>query len=250
MVHQDRRAVGALQPFAAHRKAAGHVGHGQHLGRRAARGNRSLAQQQQVVAVACRRLQVVQHQQRGQPLAARQLAHPLQHGELVVHVQCTDRLVQQQQARLRDQGLGQEHHLALATAELRQVAAGECGNIQRLQHDPHRVQVGRLHAQAQLAQPAQQHDLQHGQRHRCLQILRHVADRGRPGRRIVEAQRAAARQHARDGLDQRGLARAVWPDDAGDPARRALQAHALHRAALAVAHAEILDLQLHQYPLR
>ena len=152
------------------------------------------------------------------------------------------RLVQQQHFRVRGQRPADRQHLLLAAGEL--VAEIAPPLLQARKHlvDPlHRPRPRLRH---------RGHVLFHGERAEDVALLRHPADPG--PRALVGAQRgdvgAAERQRpaeaagdADDGVDQRGLAGAVAPEQRQHLPLRQGQRHLGQHHRLAVAGAQALD---------
>ncbi len=170
-------------------------------------------------------------------------------------VQRTGRLVQDQHARVADDGAGDRQELALAQREAG-AALAEDGLVALGQpadelvgadearggHDPGERAVGRTHADV-LGDGAgeQLHLLRHDA------DLRPVADRGEGGEVLAVEQHAAGlgQFQAEQEADQRALARARRAGDAQHGARRQLEGHAVERRCRGtrIAEGELLDLE-------
>ena len=162
----------------------------------------------------------MQHDEGDEAVLVGLLTQQVHHVELVVQIQGRQGFVEQQQPRPADECLGNAHQLLLAAGELIEIAHGQMVHPQALEqrHDGFQRDVLGLLRERRGAR-GHQYRLHHAQMHRGRQRLRQVDDvagsfaeiqRGEIG--AVKAHGAmAGRQQAGHGLEQRGLAGAVGP---------------------------------------
>ena len=128
---------------------------------------------QHVVGVTQGNIDVVHHHQ-GHDVAPPGLpAHQIHHVKLVVEVKGAERFVEQQQARLADQRLGETHQLLLPAGELIEVAHRQMGNPQLSQQRHHFLLALRTVASSGGAL-GNDNRLQHMQMHAGGQRLRKI----------------------------------------------------------------------------
>ena len=156
----------------------------------------------------------------------------------VAGVQAGHRLVQQEQAGMVQQRLGQQEPLALAAGQGLQRPVGQATGVHPVQRIQHRRAPGGPQPRQAPAPAA------HGAGHEVPAAqpgarglgadLRHVADAGSArGRRPAQHADAARRraQQAQDGAEQGGLPRAVRAEHANEPARRHRERHVIQHPA-------------------
>ena len=103
---------------------------GDHAGHRSAGHHGSVSDDDDIVAIAQRMVEVVQGDQHGHVHAHCQVADQGQHFDLPRQIQRRGRLIHQQYTGLAHQRLGDRHQLALAAGEFRQVPEGKFGDAQ------------------------------------------------------------------------------------------------------------------------
>ena len=166
------------------------------------------------------RVHVVRGQQHGDVLVPAQLREQSDDAPRARDVQVRQRLVEQQQPRLADQRVRDHHALLLAAGQLADPRVLVAERADGLEH--------RLGPSGPLLEPAGQRDAEAGavdaQRHHVLsaerdvlvdrELLRHITDVRAPGHHAL-----GGGQQTQDDAEQRGLARAVRPDQAGELTR-------------------------------
>ena len=146
--------------------------------------------------------------------------------------------VEKHEAWVAHQHLRHRHQLALSAGKLVEVARGNRVQAQRVQH----LTGARNRVLAGLTACRDQHGLKRPQRGRTREILRHVADelpaalaaRGRAIDAEIHVSVAAA-VHAGQGLNKRGLAGGIRPQQSHQlPAVEFFHIHGLQHAVLAI----------------
>ena len=209
----------------------------------------ALAHGDEVVGVARRQVEVVQHHHDRGAAHLVELGEQVEHLDLVGDVEVRRRLVEQQQVGLLGEGHRDPHALALAAGELVDQPVGEVEGVGQLEGLRHGLLVlarpapeGALVRVPPAADEVDDADALGG--HRVLrqqaERARHLA-RGQRGDRLpVEEHRARRRaQQSRHPPQQRGLAARVGADDHGDLAVRHLGGQLANdgRAAVPQGHA-------------
>jgi hypothetical protein len=192
MHHLDLRAVQTRQYRA-----------GDHLVHRP-QGGLAAAEIENLVHCTEQRVEFVRAEKDGQPEFLLQTADKFHHSALVVRIEADQRLVEEQETRAAEQGLGEEQPLALAAGQLAERPPGETGRADQAEDPldimpPGGVQKRQSPAVAVDRRGDEIPAAQPGRRDRAAG-LRHVADRrisarGRctedadaPGRRTKQAQ--------------------------------------------------------------
>ena len=171
-------------------------------------------------------------------------------------------LVEQQDLRrLRHQRPSDAHQLALALGQLAREPLGDVAQVEQVQHLVH--PLGALagpevvEQRRPQRQPAAGH-VEVGADRDVVEQLQRLPGAGQPvvGQAVGRAPEdlVALQQHRAlrvvgqepgDRVDERGLARAVGPDEPGEPAAAALQRHVVHRHQAAESHGETRRRQHH-----
>ena len=120
------------------------------------------------------------------------------------------------------------------------------------------IALARHGEQAEMRGPAHQHGVEHAKREEADMRLGHVGEGlrpplARPAGEVLAIDRhppALRREQAEDGLEQGGLAAAVWAEQADDLALAQAEAGIAPDRLAAIAEGQILDLEAHRQPSR
>ncbi len=191
---------------------------------------------------------VVGNQDRRRARLLQDLAHLEREPLAQVHVQVGERLVQQQQARLRRERARQRDALLLAARELVRIRLRGGGEPDQREH---RIDAPRAFAGGQLAQP-ERDVARDGEVREERVVLEHHADAALLGRHAnrgagddaaAEGDRAALhRLEAGEAAQHRGLAAAGGAEQAADDAGCEREAHPAHDRLRAVRVRKIDDV--------
>ena len=223
------------------------------VGRRG-EGDNAPVQEHDAVETLGGHVQVVGRQEDGDAVTA-QVVEDGQDGFLGGHVQAVERLVEQQQLRFLGQSAGQEDALLLAAGKLADLLAGKACCADTGQRGPRQgpIVAARPPQQANCADAAHHdHVLDcHREAPVDLGALRDVGDADVAAGAVAEDVEAAAVgvQRPGDELEQRALARAVWPDDGDALAAADAEGYRLQRVARAAARGKPVVIG-HPYVLR
>lgn len=206
---------------------------GEDFCRRAVCLKMTVAQYQKAVGTAGRELKIVEDRQDGAP-GIHERRHLLHERKLVVHVEVSGRLVEQQEIGLLHQCLRQKHTLGLPPTQRQHRAGLKSFQVDLRQGTGHAIAVGRPVGlkPAPVRRASQQDQFFDGEieRERAgLPYKRQAARplRGRPVANLppVQLHRAAERDVSPEGAEEGRLAAAIRPDQTNPGARRNLEPH-------------------------
>ncbi len=205
---------------------------------RAPGSHAALRQDQQPVEIGERQVQVVQDADHGEAVGV-QLFEQLEQAQLMRHIEARCRFVEEQDAGVLHERLGQHDHLLLAARELGEAALGKLGYAELAER--RRGHAGRR-ALGAAAVGAHLDHLAHGKVELEREVLRHQGDLAShvaalvlAGRAAVDEDRAGTRrEQAVDQVEQRALAAAVGSDHPHEVAGFHVERQALEHGVVGI----------------